>query len=83
MLKAGFGNILRILTHAPIITIKDTYSEANEYASSTVNLWINSFIYAGIPWYAAVILVIPLLALMYFSIRNILTAERQLVGARK
>ncbi|MFH7027723.1 MAG: glycosyltransferase family 39 protein [Heteroscytonema crispum UTEX LB 1556] len=83
MLKAGFGNILRILTHAPIITIKDTYSEANEYASSTVNLWINSFIYAGIPWYAAVILVIPLLALMYFSIINILTPERQLVGARK
>ena len=83
MLKAGFGNIMRILTHAPIITIKDTYSEANEYASSTVNLWVTSFVYAGIPWYATVILVIPLVALMYFSIRNILTSERQLVGAGK
>jgi Dolichyl-phosphate-mannose-protein mannosyltransferase len=75
MLKAGFGNIVRILTHAPIITIKDTYSEANEYASSTVNLWINSFIHAGIPWYIVVILLIPLLTLMYFSARNILASE--------
>lgn len=83
MLKAGFGNIFRMLTHGPIIRIKDTYSEANEYASSTINLWVNSFIYAGIPWYVAVILVIPLVALMYFSARNILTPEQELFGAGK
>jgi hypothetical protein len=83
MLKAGFGNIFRILTQGPIIRIKDTYSEANEYASSTINLWVNSFIYAGIPWYVAVILVIPLVALIYFSARNILTPEQELFGAGK
>lgn len=83
MLKAGFGNIFRLLTHGLIIRIKNTYSEANEYASSTINLWVNSFIYAGIPWYVAVILVIPLVALMYFSARNILTPEQELFGAGK
>ena len=83
MLKAGYGNIFRILTHGSIIRIKDTYSEANEYASSTINLWVNSLIYAGVPWYVAVILVIPLVALMYFSARNILSPERELFGAGK
>jgi hypothetical protein len=83
MLKAGFGNIFRMLSQGPIIRIKDTYSEANEYASSTINLWVNSFIYAGIPWYVAVILVIPLVALIYFSARNILTPEQELFGAGK
>lgn len=83
MLKAAFGNIVRILTHAPIITIEDTYSEANEYASSTVNIWANSFVHAGIPWYIVVILVSPLVILMYFSTRNILAPERQLFDPDK
>jgi Dolichyl-phosphate-mannose-protein mannosyltransferase len=83
MLKAAFGNIVRILTHAPIITIKDTYSEANEYASSTANLWVNSFIHAGIPWYIVVVLVILLLALIYFSARKIIAPERQLIDPGK
>jgi hypothetical protein len=83
MLKAGFGNILRMLTHAPTISIEDTYSEANEYASSTANLWFNSLIYAGIPWYIVAILVIPLAALIYFSARNILATESQLVDPYK
>lgn len=72
MLKGAFGNIVRVITHAPIITIKQTYSEANEYASSTINVWYNSLIYAGIPWYLVVILVVPLLILMYLSVRTIL-----------
>jgi 4-amino-4-deoxy-L-arabinose transferase-like glycosyltransferase len=83
MLKAAFSNIVRTITHAPVITIEDTYSEANEYASSTINLWINSFVYAGIPWYIVVILVIPLVALMYFSGRNILAPELQLIDPYK
>jgi hypothetical protein len=72
MLKGAFDNIMRLLTRAPIITIRDTYSEANEYASSTINVWANSFMYAGVPWYAAVLFMTPLLILMYLSMRNIL-----------
>jgi hypothetical protein len=83
MLKGAFGNIVRVLTYAPIITIKDTYSEANEYVSSTVNVWVNSFIYAGIPWYIALLLTIPLLVLIYFSIRNILHLEAQYLANTK
>ena len=75
MLKGAFGNIVRILTHAPIITIKDTYSEANEYASSTINLWSNSLLYAGIHWYVVVLLVAPLLIVMYLSARTILRSQ--------
>jgi hypothetical protein len=72
MLKGAFGNIVGILTNAPIITITiDSYPKANEYASSTINIWANSFLYAGIPWYVIVILVFPLFILMYVSVRNL------------
>jgi hypothetical protein len=88
MLKGAFGNIMRLLTHAPIITVKN-YSEANNYASSTINVWVNSFIYANVPWYAAVLLMIPLIVLMYLSIRNIIRCNqtknrelRQSLGSR-
>ncbi|WP_315787778.1 glycosyltransferase family 39 protein [Fischerella sp. JS2] len=75
MISGAYGNIMRILTHAPIITIKDTYSEANEYASSTINLWSNSLLYAGVPWYLVVVLVTPLLILMFVSARTILRSQ--------
>lgn len=75
MLKAGFGNIVRILTHTPSIIIKDSYSEANEYVSSTINLWANSFIYVGVPWYVVIILLTPLLFLIYWSAGNILRSQ--------
>lgn len=75
MLKGAFGNVIRLITHAPAIVIKDSYSPANEYASSTINVWYNSFIYAGMPWYIVAILVFPLLILIYLSIQNIFTDE--------
>ncbi|MGJ5673465.1 MAG: glycosyltransferase family 39 protein [Nostochopsis sp.] len=75
MIGGAYGNIVRILTHAPIITIKDTYSEANEYASSTINVWSNSFLHAGVPWYLVLLLVTPLLISMYVSARNILRSQ--------
>lgn len=75
MIKAAVGNLVRIFTHAPMITIATEYSELNEYASSTINVWYNSFIYSGIPWYFVVLLVIPLLLLMYWSLRNILNFQ--------
>ena len=77
MLHAGVGNIIRIITKAPIIVIKNSYSEANEYASSTLNLWSNSLIYAGIPWFAVIILLVPLFLLIYLSARNILHFSQQ------
>jgi 4-amino-4-deoxy-L-arabinose transferase-like glycosyltransferase len=77
MLYAGVGNIIRIITKAPIIVIKNSYSEANEYASSTLNLWSNSLIYAGIPWFAVIILLVPLFILIYLSARNILHFSQQ------
>ncbi|MBV9388488.1 MAG: glycosyltransferase family 39 protein, partial [Chroococcidiopsidaceae cyanobacterium CP_BM_ER_R8_30] len=75
MLKGTLINIVRIITHGPIIKLMNSYSEANEYASSTINLWQNSFVHAGIPWYVVVVLVSPLLILMYLSARNILIPE--------
>ncbi|MDF5730276.1 MAG: hypothetical protein PUP92_20205 [Rhizonema sp. PD38] len=70
MLESGFGNIVRTITHAPIITIINC-SKANEYASSTINVWANSLIYAGVPWYISVLLITILLILMYFKLQNI------------
>ncbi|PAX45867.1 glycosyltransferase family 39 protein [Brunnivagina elsteri] len=77
MLHAGVDNIIRITTKAPIIVLQNTYSEANEYASSTINIWTNSFIHAGIPWFAVVILLIPLFVLIYLSVRHILHFSQQ------
>ncbi|MDF5725437.1 MAG: hypothetical protein PUP91_34295, partial [Rhizonema sp. PD37] len=71
MLESGFGNIVRTITHAPIITIRN-YSKANEYASSTINIWANSLLYAGVPWYIVMFFVTILLMLMYFSLQKIL-----------
>lgn len=75
MLKGAFDNVTRLITHAPAIVIKDSYSPANEYASSTINVWYNSFVYAGMPWYIVFILVVPLLILIYLSIQNIFMVE--------
>ena len=77
MLQAGISNIIRVLTKAPIITIQNTYSEANEYASSTINIWANSLVYAGIPWFVVVVLLLPLCGLTFISLRNILQIARQ------
>jgi hypothetical protein len=78
MLYAGVGNIIRMINKAPIIVLQNTYSEANEYASSTLNLWSNSLIYAGIPWFIVVILLVPLFVLIYLSTRHILHFSQQL-----
>lgn len=72
MVTSAFGNITRTLNHTPIITLKDSYSEANEYASSTINIWANSLVYAGIPWYIVMVLVLPLVIVFIISVRNIL-----------
>ncbi|MBD2778414.1 glycosyltransferase family 39 protein [Iningainema tapete] len=83
MLKAAFSNIVRILTNTPVTTTLNTYSQANVYASSTLNIWVNSLIYAGIPWYAAITLAFPPVILMYWSLRNILRCEINLLPKAK
>jgi hypothetical protein len=70
MLKGAVTNIVHILTGMPIIETQ-TNSLANEYASSTINVWYNTFIFLGVPWYVVVLLVIPLLVLVALEIRNI------------
>lgn len=75
MLKGATMNIFRIITHSPIIKLSNSYSEANEYASSTINVWPNSLVFAGIPWYLVALLVIPLLLLIYSSIKRIFSLK--------
>lgn len=79
MLKGALGNVVRLITHTPEIVIENSYSPANEYASSTINVWYNFFSYAGMPWYIVFILVAPLVILIYLSIQNIFS--RQTAGS--
>ncbi|MDX2098887.1 MAG: hypothetical protein SFW36_14015 [Leptolyngbyaceae cyanobacterium bins.59] len=72
MLRAGGENIWRLITRAPAIRIASEYSEMNEYVSSTLNIWPNALIAAGIPWYVAIAALIPFLALLYFSSWNLI-----------
>ena len=67
MLRAAGGNIVRMMTGGPPITIAAEYSEANEYVSSTLNLWPNALIAAGVPWYAAIAATLPLWLLLMGS----------------
>jgi Dolichyl-phosphate-mannose-protein mannosyltransferase len=49
MLSGAAENCIRVIMHGAPIVLKDSYSPANEYASSTLNFWPNSLLYAGIP----------------------------------
>lgn len=70
MLKGAFMNIVRVLTRGPIIETQ-TNSLANEYASSTINVWYNSLAFGGVPLYVVIPLVITLFLLIYLSMQNI------------
>lgn len=71
MVKAGFGNIWRVVTGGPVITLATEYSVANEYVSSTINVWPNALIAMGIPWYFALAATIPLWLLLGWSGRQV------------
>jgi hypothetical protein len=71
-----FENCLRMISHGVPITLKDTYSPANEYASSTLNFWWNSLLYAGIPSPVVLLLVLPLLVLIVVSGNKIVQATK-------
>jgi Dolichyl-phosphate-mannose-protein mannosyltransferase len=67
MVKAGLGNIWRMVTGGPVITLATEYSAANEYVSSTINIWPNALIATGIPWYVALAATVPLWGLLWWS----------------
>jgi len=70
MLQGAVGNLVRIATQSPPIVIASEYSEANEYVSSTLNVWPNALIAVGIPWYAALLATLPLWLLLIWSART-------------
>jgi hypothetical protein len=72
LLKGAFGNLIRMLYHRPIIDFPSGASEIYFYANSTINIWPNALIHAGIPFYVVIILVIPLFILIFIPLRNIL-----------
>ncbi|WP_017661066.1 glycosyltransferase family 39 protein [Baaleninema simplex] len=71
MVKAAVGNLWRMATGSPVITLATDYSAANEYVSSTLNIWPNAFIAVGIPWYVAIAATIPLWILLFWSGRQV------------
>ena len=71
MLNAGYGNIMRLITSSPIITVK-YYSSANLYSSNTLNVWANSLIHAGVPVIPMFILLISLVTVSFLSLREVL-----------
>lgn len=71
MIKAALDNIARILSGSPVIELANQPSKVNEYASSTLNVWANSLIYSGVPWYIAVLLTIPLFCLGFWALLKI------------
>jgi hypothetical protein len=70
MLRAGAHNVLVILGQRPVVRIPGE-SEANAWASNTVNLWEFSFAHAGISKVAILAAVIPILAALVWSGRRL------------
>lgn len=81
MLKSATRNLVtsfKIATHSPAIQKQNLWylhSDIEAYGSHTVNIWPNSLVFIGIPWYLVAILVAFLLLIMYLSIRNIFHLE--------
>lgn len=76
MIKAALGNLARIFSGGPIVRLSTMSSDVNEYASSTVNIWANSLVYIGVPWYIAVLLTIPLVLAGFWSLLAIRKFEK-------
>lgn len=77
LLQGAWENIRRILYSTPIIKFPSGASETYFYTNSTINIWPNALIHAGISWYLVSFLVILLLSLIFWSLGNILKAESQ------
>lgn len=78
MLKAAFNNILRLFIRQPPDIVQGA-SEINNYASNTLNIWLNTFWFSGMPWYIVFFFVIFFLFLIYWSARNILSSNTEVV----
>ncbi|MBD1903176.1 glycosyltransferase family 39 protein [Trichocoleus sp. DQ-A3] len=81
MLKSAARNLLnsfKIATHSPGIQNQNLWylnSGIEAYGSHTVNLWPNSLVFIGVPWYLVATSVAFLLLMMYLSIWNIFNLE--------
>jgi hypothetical protein len=71
LLRGALGNILRIFNHDPIIKFPNGASEIYFFTNSTINIWPNALIHAGISWYFVALMVIYLVLLAHLSLRNI------------
>jgi hypothetical protein len=78
LLKGASSNIERMVNHQPIIKFPIGASETYFYTNSTINIWPNAFIHAGMPWYVVVLIVIPLILLALLSLQTILKVNYEL-----
>ena len=76
MLKAAFGNISRLFIRQPPDIVQGA-SNINNHTSNTINIWLNTFLFAGIPWYVLFFLSTPFFFLIYWSARNILSSDTE------
>jgi len=58
---AAMSNLRNIAVKAPIPCLS-SYSSINCYASNTVNVWMNTAVYAGVPWLPVTAAAVSLLA---------------------
>ncbi|MGH9553803.1 MAG: hypothetical protein ACRD3W_30770, partial [Terriglobales bacterium] len=71
------GNIVRIFTHAPIVTLQGTtlpesaWPMAIQYCSSTINVWPNMMLQAGMRPIVVALAVLPFIILFFWSLRKV------------
>lgn len=63
MLRGAVSNFLIMIEHRPIPELPD-FSPINRYASNTVNVWMNSAAYAGVPKALIVLITLILAAIV-------------------
>lgn len=76
MLKAAFSNILRLFIRQPPDIVKGA-SNINNYTSNTLNIWLNTFWFLGMPWYVVFFFATSFLLLIYWSAKNILSSDTE------
>jgi len=74
MIKGAMSNLRNIAFHLPGPYL-ESYSPINRYASNTVNVWVNSAAYAGVPKLLLGVVTLALLAIAFYC----LFALRQIV----
>jgi 4-amino-4-deoxy-L-arabinose transferase-like glycosyltransferase len=76
MIKGALSNLRNIALHLPGPYL-NTYSPINRYASNTVNVWINSAAYAGVPKLLLGAVTLALLAIASYCLIALLRIIRK------